>query len=69
MAEKTKKVVKASYTVYTRVNIQVGVAVEADSLEDAVAASRKFTVTDILDFQGHDFLDGDDLVIEGVFKN
>jgi hypothetical protein len=69
MAEKTKKIVKATYMAYTRINIQVGVNIEAASLNEALELAQKLDIDDVVDMNGNEFLDGTDLVVEGVFLN
>jgi len=56
-----------SFTVYAKVEIDCGIEIKAESLEDAVAQAHKLTETDFVDIF-YKYQDGK-LKITGVFDN
>lgn len=55
------------FTVYATVEIQCGIEIKAESLDDAVIASHELRETDFVDVLG-DYNDGK-LKITGIFEN
>jgi len=64
---KTPKNLKKTFNAYVRINVEVGVKIAADSLEDAIAQAQKYDVTDVIDLGGHDYNDGA-ILVTGAFE-
>ena len=56
-----------TYHVMAKLNLDVGIDINATSLEDAVCASKELTVFNFVTFE--DELMDSSLSIEGVYKN
>lgn len=62
----TKKAIGRSYEISLRINVEVGVTVAAESLEDALVQAKNFKVSDVIDFNGNSHNDSD-IAVTAVF--
>lgn len=51
------KATKQTYTLMVKINLDLGVKISADSLENAIAQGRELGVEDVINFD-HDYNDG-----------
>jgi len=69
MATKKKVTSNSTYNVSAKLKLDVGMEIQASSLEDAVAKSKELKIGDFLDLSGLDHNDSDDPDVYSVWRN
>lgn len=71
MATVKKIVKKTRYIVSAKLKVDVGITIEADSLEEAVTKANALKILDFIDFDalGLDHNDSEQPEIYGLYKN